>query len=161
MNEFLEGKVLNESGVLETNVFIKPTDSNQYLHSSSCHSGACKRSVPFALEMRLRRVCSKSSYFEKRAGELMRFFMERGRRKAYVEGQIDKVRRMSRTKVLSNSNQPGFAKMPFVVTYHPRLPDISKILSELHPILDSSERCKNAIKIVLFVVFRKPKSLGD
>ena len=30
-----------------------------------------------------------SSYFEKRAGELVTFFMERGYRKAYVEGQID------------------------------------------------------------------------
>ena len=32
---FLDVKVLNESGMLETDVFIKPTDSHQYLHSSS------------------------------------------------------------------------------------------------------------------------------
>ena len=87
--------------------------------------------------------------------------MERGYRKAYVEGQIDKVRRMSRIDVLGNSNQPRSTKTPFVVTYHPRLPDISKILRDLHPILESSERCKNAIKSVPFVAFRKPKSLGD
>ena len=35
--EFLDVKVLNESGVLETDVFIKLTDSHQYLHYSSCH----------------------------------------------------------------------------------------------------------------------------
>ena len=91
----------------------------------------------------------------------MKFLMERGYRKAYVEGQVDKVRRMSRAEVLSNSNQPRSTKTPFVVTYHPRLPDISKILRELHPILESSERCKNAIKSVPFVAFRKSKSLGD
>ena len=159
--DFLDVKVLNESGMLETDVFIKPTDSHQYLHSSSCHPGACKRSIPFAQAMRLRRICSKSAYFEKRAGELVRFLMERGYRKAYVEGQIDKVRRMSRIDVLGNSNQPRSTKTPFVVTYHPRLPDISKILRDLHPILESSERCKNAIKSVPFVAFRKPKSLGD
>ena len=52
--EFLDVKVLNESGVLETDVFsIKPTDSHQYLHSSSCHPGACKRRIPFAQAMRL------------------------------------------------------------------------------------------------------------
>ena len=121
--------MLNESGALETDVFIKPTDSNQYLHSSSCYPGACKRSILFAQAMRLRRICSKSSYVEKRAGrgggELMRFLMERGCRKVYVEGQIDKVRRMSRAEVLSNSNQPQFTKTSHVVTYHPRLPDIS------------------------------------
>ena len=76
--------------------------------------------------MRLRRICSKSAYFEKRARELAR--------KAYVEGQIDKVRRMSGVDVLSNCNQPRSTKTPFVVTYHPRLPDISKILRDLHPI---------------------------
>ena len=159
--EFLDVKVLNESGVLETDVYIKPTDSHQYLHHSSCHPGACKRSIPFAQAMRLRRICSKSCYFEKRAGELVKFLIERGYRKAYVEGQVDKVRRMSRAQVLSNNNQPRSTKTPFVVTYHPRLPDISKILRELHPILESSERCKNAIKSVPFVAFRKPKSLGD
>lgn len=77
--------MINESGVLETDVFIKPTDSHQYLHSSFCHRGACKRSIRFAQAMRLSRIWSKSSYFEKRAGELVRFLMERGYRKAYVE----------------------------------------------------------------------------
>ena len=86
---FLDVKVLNESGMLETDVFIKPKDSHQYLHSSSCHPGACKRSIPFAQAMRLRRICSKSAYFEKRAGELVSFLMESGYRKAYVEGQIE------------------------------------------------------------------------
>ena len=79
-------------------------------------------------------------FFEKRVGELVKFLMERGYRKAYVEGQVDKVRRMSRNEILSKSNRPRSTKTPFVVTYHPRLPDISKILRELHPILESSER---------------------
>ena len=91
----------------------------------------------------------------------MKFLMDRGYRKAYVESQVDKVRRMSRAEVLSESNQTRSTKTPFVVTYHPRLPDISTILRELHPILESSERCKNAITSVPFVAFRKPKSLGD
>ena len=63
--EFLDVKVLNESGVLETDVFIKPTDSHQYLHYSSCHPGACKRSIPFAQALQLRRICSKSCLFFK------------------------------------------------------------------------------------------------
>ena len=62
---------------------------------------------------------------------------------------------------MSNSNQPCSTKKLFVVTYHFQFPDISKILRDLHPILESSERCKNAIKSVPFVAFRKPKSLED
>ena len=163
--ELLDVKLLNESGVLEMDVFIKPTDSRQYLNYSSCHPGACKRSIPFAQAMRLRRIFSKSCFFflkkKKRAGELVKFLMERGYKKAYVESHVDKVRRMPRADVLSKSNIPRSTKTPFVVTYHPRLPDISRILRELHPILESSERYKNAITSVPFVAFRKPKSLGD
>ena len=77
--------------------------------------------------------------------------------------QINKVRRLSRDEVLSNSNQPRSTKTPFMVTYHPRLPDISKILGELHPILESSARCKNAIKGVFhfWSLGNRPKSLED
>ena len=159
--DFLDVKVLNESGVLETDVLIKPTDSHQYLHYSSCHPGACKRSIPYAQAMRLRRICSKSCFFEKRAEDLVRFLTDRGYKKAYVEDQVEKVRRLTRAEARNNTNQPRSTKTPFVVTYHPGLSNITKIIRELHPILESSERCKNAINSVPFVAFRKPKSLGD
>ena len=85
--EFLDVKVLNESGVLETDVFIKPTDSHQYLHHSSCHPGACKRGIPFAQAMQLHRICSKSCFFffEKRAEDLVEFLTDRGYKRAYVQ----------------------------------------------------------------------------
>ena len=75
--------MLNESGVLETDVFIKPTDSHHYLHHSSCLPGACKRGIPFAQVMRLRRICSKSFLFLKRAEDLVEFLTDRGYRRAY------------------------------------------------------------------------------
>ena len=115
--------MLNESGVLETDVFIKPTDSHQYLHYSSCHPGACKRSIPYAQAMRLRRICLKSCFFEKRAEDLVMFLTDRGYKKAYVEDQVEKVRRLTRAEARNNTNQPRSTKTPFVVTYHPGLPN--------------------------------------
>ena len=98
---------------------------------------------------------------EKRAEDLVRFLTDRGYKKAYVEDQVEKVGRLTRAEARNNTNQPRSTKTPFVVTYHPGLPNIRKIIRELHPILESSERCKNAINSVPFVAFRKPKSLGD
>ena len=60
--------MLNDSAVLETGVFIKPPDSHQNLHYSSCQPGACKRSIPFAQAMRLRGICAKSCFFRKESG---------------------------------------------------------------------------------------------
>ena len=111
--DFLDVKVMNESGVLETDVFIKPTDSHQYLHYSSCHPGACKRSIPYAQAMRLRRICSKSCFFEKRAEDLVRFLTDRGYKKAYVEDQVEKVRRLTRAEARNNTNQPRSTKNAF------------------------------------------------
>ena len=52
--EFLDVRAINDSGKLETDVFIKPTDSHQYLHNTSCHPNACKKGIPFAQALRLR-----------------------------------------------------------------------------------------------------------
>ena len=53
--KFQDVKVLNESGVLETDVFIKPTDSHQYLHYGSWFPGA--------QAMQVRRIFWKSCFF--------------------------------------------------------------------------------------------------
>ena len=47
------------------------------------------------------------------------------------------------------------------MTYHPGLPNIGGMLRNLHPVLHSSQRCRNAIKEVPMVAFRRPKCLSD
>ena len=159
--EFLDVKVINDSGRLETDVFIKPTDSHQYLHKTSCHPNVCKKGIPFAQALRLRRICSRNSFFEKRASDLCKFLEERGYKKKYVEEQIDRARRSSRDEVLAERPRKENTRVPFVVTYHPGLPHIGGLLQKLHPVLHSSTRCKEAIPQVLMVAYRKPKSLAQ
>ena len=65
--EFLDVKVINDSGKLDTDVYIKATDSHQYLHRTSGHPNACKKGIPFVQALRLRRICSKVDFFKKRA----------------------------------------------------------------------------------------------
>ena len=73
--EFLDVEVINESGKLETDVYVKPTDSHQYLHYSSCHPSGCKKSIPYAQAMRLRRICSKTCFFVKRVLDLCNYLI--------------------------------------------------------------------------------------
>ena len=159
--EFLDVTVINESGVLETDLFVKPTDSHQYLHHASCHPNACKNGIPFAQALRLRRICSKPCFFEKRANDLCVYLTERGYKRNFVESQIERARRMSREESLREKQRRRNEKVPLVVTYHPGLPNIGGILRDLHPILESSDRCKQAINEVPMMAFRRPKSLAD
>ena len=104
---------------------------------------------------------SRNSFFEKRASDLCKFLEERGYKKKYVEEQIDRARRSSRDEVLAERPRKENTRVPFVVTYHPGLPHIGGLLQKLHPVLHSSTRCKEAIPQVPMVAYRKPKSLAQ
>ena len=158
--EFLDVKVINDSGRFKSDVSIKPTDSHQYLHKTSCHPNACKKGISFAQALRLRQICSNNLFFEKRASDLCKFFGDRGYKKKYVEEQIDRARRTSRDEFLAEKPRKENTRVPFVVTYHPGLPHIGGLLQKIHPVLYSSTRSKEAIPQVPMVAYRKPKSLA-
>ena len=48
-----------------TRLYHKPTDNKQYLHFNSAHPWRQKRSVPYGLLMRCKRICSEEAYFIK------------------------------------------------------------------------------------------------
>ena len=56
---FLDVKILLENGKIETDLYCKPTDKHQYLLHSSSHPYHTKKSIPYSLALRLRRICSK------------------------------------------------------------------------------------------------------
>lgn len=52
-------------------------------------------------------------------------------------------------------------RISFTVTYNLSLPNIGGILRRLHPLLQISDRCKQAVKDVPIMPFRRPKNLQD
>ena len=44
--KFLDVTVSLIEGVIETGLYVKPTDSHQHLQSSSCHPFHCKKGIP-------------------------------------------------------------------------------------------------------------------
>ena len=49
--------------VIETDLYVKPTDSNQYLQSISCHPFNCKQGISYSQALRLNRISSKTNSF--------------------------------------------------------------------------------------------------
>ena len=68
---------------------------------------------------------------------------------------------MDREKLIKRNTQPPCDRIPFTVTYHPRLPNIGGFLKELHPLLQLSDRCNQAVPHVPMMAFRRPKNLQD
>ena len=83
---FLDVTVSLESGKIKTDLHVKPTDTHQYLHSFSCHPYHCKKGIPYSQTLRLNRICSDSTSFDRRCNDLERWLLERG----YKEKEVRK-----------------------------------------------------------------------
>ena len=53
-----------------TDLFVKPTDTHQYLDPSSSHLYRCKKGLPYSQALRLSRICSDNENFNKRCNNL-------------------------------------------------------------------------------------------
>ena len=104
---FLEVAVLKKGNQLVTDLYIKPTDTHQYLHASSCHVSHCKKSIPYSQTLRLNRICSKNAFFDKRCNELEIWLKERGYSDKLVRAQILKARKFWRSEVLNKQKRMG------------------------------------------------------
>ena len=50
--DFLDVEIIKEANRLLTDVFVKSTDTHQYLHATSCHSYHSKKSIPYSQALR-------------------------------------------------------------------------------------------------------------
>ena len=75
---FLDVTVSLVGGNITTDLYVKPTDSHQYLHSSSCHPYHCKKGIPYSQALRLNRICSDLHSFDRRCNDLEKWLIERG-----------------------------------------------------------------------------------
>ena len=62
---FLDVEVTLNNGVLSTDLFVKPTDTHQFLDPTSCHPYHCKKGIPYSQTLRLNRICSDNNNFDK------------------------------------------------------------------------------------------------
>ena len=107
-------------GVIETDLFVKPTDSHQYLQSSSCHLFQCKKDIPYSQALRLNRIYSETNSFDKRCNDLERFLLERGYSSQLVRKETLRAKKISRNELLDNEKSQGnVSKLTFNVAYYP------------------------------------------
>ena len=97
---FLDVTVSLENGKIETDLYVKPTDTHLHLHSSSCHPYHCKNGIPYSQTLRLNKICSDSISFDKKCNDLERWLLERGY-KEKVRKQVLRGRATCRDNILN------------------------------------------------------------
>ena len=85
---FLNLTVIKMDNQLVTDLYVKPTNTHQYLHASSYHVSHFKKSIPFSQALRLNRICSENAFFDKQCNELVVWLKERSYSDKLVRGKI-------------------------------------------------------------------------
>ena len=156
---FLDVTVSLTEGVIETDLYVKPTDSHQYLQSSSCHPFHCKKGIPYSQALRLNRICSETSSFDKRCNDLERFLLERGYSSKLVRQEILQARKIPRNELLDKKKSQGNdSKLTFDVTYYPVFRHLKSQLKELYVILAYDEDHKKLFFKVPIIGFKNDKN---
>ena len=161
--EFLDVHILNENGHLETDLFVKSTDTHQYLHSKSCHRFHTKAGIPYGQALRLRRIVSNEAKFESRCSDLRSWLVKRGFEGKMVDEQIDKAKSLNRETLLVQEKKQGEQAGPMLsLRYHPILSsNVHKILKNLHPILHSNDDLKKVFEKIPMTIYRRAKNIKD
>lgn len=94
---FLDVKVFRSTGqVLQTTVFRKSTDKNNFLHSKSYHPPSMKKSIPYSQFLRIRRICSTDEEFENQVKIVYDRFLSKGYDNINLDSSLDRVRGIER-----------------------------------------------------------------
>ena len=159
---FLDVKVSRKGDRLTTDLFVKPTDTHQYLQASSCHPSHCKTSIPFSQALRLNRICSETRDFDRRCNDLEAWLIKRGYNERLVRSKVLDARRFKRSDLLNREKSENKDhKLTLNITYHPAFSVLNGILKKLHVILNCDQQHCNVFPERPIVGFRRGKSLKD
>ena len=81
---FLAVEVTLKNGVLSTDLYVKPTDTHQFLDPTSCHPYHCKKGIPYSQTIRLHRIYSDNSNFDKGFNKRDLWLFEKGYMKVVI-----------------------------------------------------------------------------
>ena len=101
---FLDVEVIRSGNKLLTDLYIKLTDTHQYLEFSSCHVYHSKKSIPCSQALRFNRICWENRFFNKRCNQLECWLKDRGYNEKVVRQQILKARKFTRKDLLNQDS---------------------------------------------------------
>ena len=159
---FLDAEVIRSGNKVLTNLYIKSTDTHQYLEFSSCLVYHSKKSIPYNQALYFNRICSENRFCDKRCNQLERWLKDRGYNEKVVRQQILKARKFTSKNLLNqDSKTKGRIKLVFNFTYHPAYSKLKHVLSNINLLLTPDAQHRKVFPEVPVVGFKRGKSLKD
>ena len=133
-----------------------------YVQKNSNPPASVKKSLPYGLGIRIRRICSRESDYIKRRKELKSHLRKRGYSSRFIEGQLQKVDKIDRSDLLTyKTKEEKNDRVSLVITYSKHLPDIQKISRDHLPLLHKSIEMQEIFDKHPLVAFKRDRNLTD
>ena len=139
-------------------MYVKPIDRHQYLHYTSSHPDHTKRSIVFSQTLRISRLCSKREDFNSFCIQMKIWFPRRDYPEDLIDTEKKKVKFSPPRKNVNTTNSKG---IPFVVTFHPLLKGLNKIIKKNMYILNMDNEVKGTFSSEPMVSFRSARKLSS
>ena len=153
---FLDLNVKLNKGELTKSVYIKPADRYQYLHYRSSQLDHIKWAIVYSQTLQASRLSSFIEDFVDHSENMKTWFSKRGYPDKIVENDMKKVN-FSESRIKTKSG----TGVPFVVTYHPRLKALGKIIHENLNLLYMNDEVKDTFTPGPMVSFRTSRKLSS
>ena len=158
---FLDSRISLSGGKLKTSIFTKPTDRKAYVHSRSYHPRSTKEAIAYGQALRLRRICTEEGDFWKAAEKLKQDLVKRGYQEQKIMEDINRAASMDQRELRTYKAKETDSRIPFVVTYDNRLPNIKKILEEEWKILQINENESRKFSEKPRLCYKRNRNLRD
>ena len=136
---FLDFNFKFSNGTLQTSLYVKPTDRHQYLYFQSSHLKNAKRSIVYSQTLRVSRACSQKEDYKNYCNQMKSQLMIRSYPEHLIDTEMKKVKFKSREKTEKSKSK----RVPFVVTYHPSLDCLHKIIRDNTYLLYMNQEVRN------------------
>ena len=77
--------------MLQTTIYRKQTDRQNYLDARSEHPKSLKDSIPYSQALRIKRICSSQQEFLSHTAKTVNQFQKRGYNRSLIAQKIDKA----------------------------------------------------------------------
>ena len=122
-------------GQIITDLYSKPVDTHTYLHSSRFHPPSLLASIPKTQFIRLRRICTNITDYNRNATSFRQFFIERGYKSMKLVTTAQEVAAMDRATLLQpkpRASSPSTNTPALVITWHPKLRSLAGLVKSSH-----------------------------
>ena len=161
---FLDTWVIKQKdGRISTDLYTKPTDSNNYLEFTSAHPAHTKRAIPLSQFLRLRRICTDRKNFTTHCIDKGKHFLRRGYPAPSIKGAFIEALHRERASLLKPKTQKDSKgdQSIIVSTYNPGFKGLRPLVQSNWDILGRSCSTRKIHQTKLTAAYRKPKNLKD